>query len=153
MSEHPETNAAGEVCLIRDEVTIAHDPVNHPRHYTAHPSGLECIEITRHLPFDIGNAVKYVWRADLKNGTEDYEKALWYLDDALAHVGVLVGQTPPASMFLMQYRNLSLVERLLSRVVDAEPNPTHRIFYRHVAAGDIGRASVIVESVVGNPDA
>ena len=42
-----------------------HDPVNHPSHYTSHPSGVECLAITRHLPFGIGNAVKYVWRADL----------------------------------------------------------------------------------------
>ena len=61
-----------------------HDPVNHPTHYTAHPSGIECIEITRHMGFNLGNAIKYVWRADLKNGTEDLEKAVWYLQDEIA---------------------------------------------------------------------
>lgn len=55
------------------------DPVNHPSHYTQHPSGVECIQITEHMNFNIGNAVKYLWRADLKNGLEDLEKAAWYI--------------------------------------------------------------------------
>lgn len=59
--------------------------VNHPPHYTAHPSGLECIDVTRGMTFDVGNAVKYVWRADLKNGRQDLEKAQWYLNDAIRH--------------------------------------------------------------------
>ncbi|QGH80062.1 hypothetical protein SEA_NHAGOS_51 [Gordonia phage NHagos] len=65
MSETELTNAAGEVCVIKTEVEVDHDPVNKPAHYRSHASGIEAIEITRHLPFDIGNAVKYVWRADL----------------------------------------------------------------------------------------
>ena len=61
-----------------------HDPVNHPKHYTEHPSGIECIQITRHMGFNLGNAMKYVWRADLKNGVEDLKKAVWYLQDEIA---------------------------------------------------------------------
>lgn len=57
------------------------DPVNHPPHYTAHPSGVECIKITEHMNFCLGNAVKYIWRADLKgNDVEDLEKARFYLN-------------------------------------------------------------------------
>jgi len=60
------------------------DPVNNPKHYTEHPSGVECIEITRHMNFNLGNAMKYIWRADLKqNRTQDLEKAIWYLQDEL----------------------------------------------------------------------
>lgn len=58
------------------------DVVNHPPHYTAHPSGVECIEITERLGFCIGNAVKYIWRAELKDiqkTIEDLEKSLWYM--------------------------------------------------------------------------
>lgn len=56
------------------------DLVNHPPHYTAHPSGVECIEITEQLNFCLGNAVKYLWRDDLKgNAQQDREKAAWYL--------------------------------------------------------------------------
>jgi len=57
-----------------------HDPVNHPSHYTSHPSGVECIDITEHFNFNLGNAIKYVWRAGLKGKTiEDLEKAIWYI--------------------------------------------------------------------------
>lgn len=57
------------------------DPVNHPPHYTNHPSGVECIQITEHMGFCLGNAVKYIWRADLKNdAVEDLKKARWYIE-------------------------------------------------------------------------
>ena len=57
------------------------DNVNHPKHYTSHPSGIECIQITKFHSFCIGNALKYLWRADLKgNAIEDLKKARWYLD-------------------------------------------------------------------------
>ena len=60
---------------------VKNDPVNHPRHYTEHPSGVECIQITEHMGFCLGNAIKYIWRADLKgNSIEDLKKARWYLD-------------------------------------------------------------------------
>lgn len=55
--------------------------VNHPKHYTQHPSGVECIEVTEHMGFCLGNAVKYIWRADLKeNAIEDLRKAIWYIE-------------------------------------------------------------------------
>lgn len=60
--------------------TTNNDNVNHPKHYTGHPSGVECITITEHMSFCLGNAVKYIWRADLKNDAiEDLEKAKWYI--------------------------------------------------------------------------
>jgi hypothetical protein len=55
------------------------DPTN-PEHYRAHPSGIECIQITEHMNFNLGNATKYIWRADLKNGIEDLQKAKWYIE-------------------------------------------------------------------------
>ena len=55
------------------------ETVNHPPHYTVHPSGVECIQITEHMSFNIGNAMKYLWRADHKNGIEDLRKAVWYV--------------------------------------------------------------------------
>jgi len=57
------------------------DNVNHPPHYLAHPSGIECIEVTEHMSFCVGNAVKYLWRADHKgNDIEDLRKAAWYIN-------------------------------------------------------------------------
>ena len=59
----------------------SNDPVNHPKHYTEHPSGIECIQITEHMSFTLGNAIKYIWRADLKGDSiQDLEKAKWYID-------------------------------------------------------------------------
>ena len=63
------------------------DNVNHPKHYNSHPSGIECIEIVRHHDFNIGNAIKYLWRAGLKGGEdkliEDLEKAIFYINDEI----------------------------------------------------------------------
>jgi hypothetical protein len=57
------------------------DDVNHPPHYTKHPSGIECIQVVEWMNFCLGNVIKYVWRADLKGtGIPDLEKARWYLD-------------------------------------------------------------------------
>lgn len=57
------------------------DPVNRPKHYTEHPSGVECIQITEHMNFCLGNAVKYIWRADLKrDAIEDLKKAVFYIN-------------------------------------------------------------------------
>lgn len=68
---------------------MEHDPVNHPAHYCSHPSGVECIEITRHMSFNLGNVIKYLWRSGLKDSSpsiEDLKKARWYLDDEIRRV-------------------------------------------------------------------
>jgi hypothetical protein len=60
-------------------------PVLHPNHYTSHPSGVECIEITRHMNFCLGNAMKYIWRADLKDDAiQDLEKAKFYIEQEIS---------------------------------------------------------------------
>lgn len=59
--------------------------IDHPYHYNSHPSGVECIQITEHMSFCLGNAIKYIWRADLKgNPEEDLKKAIWYIERELA---------------------------------------------------------------------
>lgn len=79
----------------KEEDNKEHDAVNHPKHYTSHVSGVECIEITRHYNFDIGNAIKYLWRAGLKKEQglsdvekeiEDCKKAIWYINDHIKHL-------------------------------------------------------------------
>lgn len=56
------------------------EKVNHPAHYNAHPSGVECIDIVEHMSFNVGNAMKYLWRADEKGAPiEDLKKAAWYI--------------------------------------------------------------------------
>lgn len=68
------------------------DRIDHPKYYNSHPSGIECIKITRHYCFAIGNAIKYLWRAGLKieeglsdkqKEVEDLKKAIWYINDRI----------------------------------------------------------------------
>jgi hypothetical protein len=62
------------------------DKVNHPKHYNSHPSGVECLTVVRHMNFLLGNAVKYLWRAGLKEGAdeiEDLKKAVFYIQDEI----------------------------------------------------------------------
>lgn len=60
------------------------DLVNHPPHYTNHPSGIEAIQVTRHMNFNLGNAIKYIWRAGQKGDTiQDLQKAIFYLQDEI----------------------------------------------------------------------
>lgn len=75
-----------------DYIKLPEDNVNHPKHYTSHPSGVECIEITQHMNFNIGNAIKYLWRAGLKNQKtlkEDIKKAIWYMNRELERIDKL----------------------------------------------------------------
>lgn len=66
------------------------DQVNHPRHYTIHPSGIETIEITEHMNFCLGNVIKYVMRAPYKGKQiEDLEKAAWYLNREINRLKVI----------------------------------------------------------------
>lgn len=64
------------------------DSVNNPAHYTSHPSGIEAIEVTRHYNFAIGNAIKYLWRAGLKEDAkiQDLRKAIWYIEDEIKRI-------------------------------------------------------------------
>ncbi len=63
---------------------MKNDNVNNPTHYCQSRSGVECIQITEHLNFCLGNVIKYIWRADLKNGLEDLKKAQWYIEREIA---------------------------------------------------------------------
>ena len=58
------------------------DAVNHPPHYNSHPSGVECVDVAEHYGFNIGNAIKCLWRAGLKSKdpVEDLRKAAWYVN-------------------------------------------------------------------------
>jgi len=63
------------------------DPVEHPKHYNSHPSGVECITITEHMNFNLGNAMKYLWRAEEKGEVaENLRKAAWYIERELQRI-------------------------------------------------------------------
>ena len=67
---------------------MSNDAVNHPKHYTSHPSGVEAITLCEHFGFSIGNAIKYLWRAGLKTADplEDLKKARWYVDREIGRI-------------------------------------------------------------------
>lgn len=82
LPEHAPAADNGQRVRRSDKVS---DPVNQPAHYTAHPGGIQCIDVTEHMGFNIGNAVKYLWRCDLKNDAiEDLKKAAWYIAREIA---------------------------------------------------------------------
>lgn len=100
VSENTIIDEFGRETTLSEETVEEHfsetdkiDNVNHPSHYTSHPSGIECITIARHYCFSIGNAFKYLWRAGLKNDNpnieskqkeiEDLKKAIWYINDRI----------------------------------------------------------------------
>lgn len=63
------------------------DLVNHPPHYTQHPSGVECIDIAEQFNFCVGNAIKYLWRSGLKcDKLQDLKKAQWYINREIARL-------------------------------------------------------------------
>lgn len=69
---------------------VRREAVNHPDHYNANPSGVEAIDVIEHMTFNVGNAVKYLWRADHKGKQiEDLKKARWYVDREIQRLSSL----------------------------------------------------------------
>jgi hypothetical protein len=111
---------------------MSDDTVNHPRWYTAHPSGVECIELTETMDFNPGNALKYVWRHGKKGGIEDLLKALWYVRREIA---------------FREHDHKGLGELSnLSRVMAHEPNPTVSLIFWHLVAGDHLQVRLVLTS-------
>jgi len=84
--------------------SLPKETINHPTHYNESPatcekcgSRIECITVVRHFNFNLGNVIKYIWRAGLKDRDahlEDLKKARWYLDDEVKRLeGEINGTT------------------------------------------------------------
>ena len=117
--------------------------VTNPDHYRTHPSGVECIDITEHLGFNIGNAIKYLWRAGLKEGSptmQDMAKARWYLVRAIA-LGRGVYDYP----ITIVDRVLSCEPSALTRVLGALVGVGH---HHAIAPRDMGRALVVLDEEI-----
>ena len=100
-------------------MAIDKDTINHPTHYTSHPSGIECIQITEHFNFNIGNVIKYVWRAGLKNSIlENLLKAQWYLAREIERIEKGIIKTMNSS------NDVSTTSKEYARgpIEDAKPN-------------------------------
>lgn len=105
------------------------DPeVDHPIHYNAHPSGIECIDLIRGLEFTVGTAIKYLWRAGLKgsaDAVQDLEKAIWYLSDRTKNYGNgSSAEGRPAFNWMW------------ARVIAADPDPGMREIWTKIVLGD-----------------
>ena len=107
------------------------DAVNHPAHYTAHASGLECIELSEHLDFCLGNALKYLWRAGQKSGSsyrEDVAKAVWYIrrftskNDAFSLVDIRARFTENAAKVLVTEEYDSHLAKFLIAMLSVRPH-------------------------------
>lgn len=93
MENQPKDNVCTANCGGRSyspssSTTQATNVVDYPNHYNQHPSGTECIQVAEWFNFNLGNAIKYIWRAGLKYETqrEDLEKAAWYLRREIARI-------------------------------------------------------------------
>ena len=119
------------------------DIINHPAHYELIGS-FECIELTRLYDFDWGNAIKYVWRHEMKHpgaagALEDLGKAAWYVHDAMEH-----GITP-APIDPMHYE---LADRLL-RLAKRDEVAHASVFWQALAWRDTDRCVEALEHLAG----
>ena len=84
---------AGQLANIEKKIEKPiEDMVNHPSHYTQ--GEIECIEAIKYINsklhtegyegYCLGNFIKYIWRCNFKNGWEDIDKAIFYLNELLA---------------------------------------------------------------------
>jgi Protein of unknwon function (DUF3310) len=87
--------SAGRDGVPRPAVALAaamtgeYEQVDHPAHYNSHPAGIECIDVIEHMSFNVGQVIKYTWRAGLKPGADvitDLRKARWHLDREIARL-------------------------------------------------------------------
>ena len=113
------------------------DVINKAAHYNQHPSGVEAIEIKRHLSSDVGDAFKYIYRADHKGGRQDIEKARYYLRDAIRHAD-------PIFLPSWKFR----VQQLLDLVGQAETDPNRLAFFHALRRGDLRRMLEAVEELL-----
>lgn len=113
--------------------------VDHPPHYKGHPSGYECIEVVEHMPCNLANAVKYMWRHGKKGDPgEDLRKALWYLareEDRWDHMGLWGRMVRTLFRYLLNppWKNSwSMGEVDLEHVLDCTENTNVRNALREV---------------------
>ena len=116
---------------------MSDEAVDHPKHYNAHPSGIECIEISRLCMSNMGQAVQYIWRAEDKNGVEDYCKAAWFLRDLMANG---LSHYPPFH-----------AKVLLRRAIKADDVPRRAFLLQCILEGNLHRAVEHIDMIAFKP--
>lgn len=112
------------------------DAVNHPKHYGSHPSGVECITVVEHMPFNVGNAIKYLWRAGLRGAIiEDLQKAKWYVAREIQRMAGSSGDEPSSGEEKQAHVCPSLgLGSLIARLQAAtSSDPAQRSTFGHLA--------------------
>jgi hypothetical protein len=125
------------------------DAIN-PRHYKTHPSGIECVDVAEGLGFNVGNAIKYLWRTGLKDiapPKQDLAKAAWCLNRASArseqvHYG--------SELEVLFDRVLSCEASPLTRVLEALVGKTH---HHPCKPRDIQRAIAVLDEEIARMEA
>lgn len=116
------------------------DMVNHPPHYEPMPGvDFDCIAVARNLTFSVGNAIKYMWRADRKNGREDIEKARWYVNDAVEHAD---------SVYCGSREEWYLTNELLQCVSIAQTDLLRREFFELIRVRRLEDARDMLDSIL-----
>jgi hypothetical protein len=125
--------ASGKPATVESEVTEQHDPVNRPSHYTNNASGVEAIELTEKMSFNLGNAFKYVFRRDGKgNSIQDVSKAEWYLKREIGRLEELLENTP-AGFTIMMHPAMAIADlRKADRVIEVETNDNAADYYTYL---------------------
>ncbi len=132
---------------------MSEDQIN-PSHYQKHPSGMQAIDLVEQLGFNIGNAIKYIWRAGLKGGEarrlEDYKKARWYLERQHAG-GLILPLTDRAYATIERVRTHeapgSVLNDVLYQLVMGAAGPTY------VTRGNTMGAMIVLDSAISQLEA
>jgi hypothetical protein len=127
--------------------TQSEDPnerVDHPRHYNQHPSGIECIELIEHLPANLANAVKYIWRCGLK-ATEtplrDLKSARWYTKREEERIELY-------ELYEESSRKTDVVWRALVYRIMKQENGLLGEYLSHLLHGDIDEMLYVLDSAI-----
>lgn len=109
----------------------AYEYINHPKHYNAHASGVEAIEMCEVMEFNPGNAFKYVYRAGEKgNAYQDLKKALWYVEREYKRLGGLLAL--PTYLLRHFQSNIMFTEQheyWATHIVRTEPSHEKKVVF------------------------
>lgn len=113
--------------------------VNEPKHYRSHESGIEAIEMTRYLGFDLGNTWKYCMRyRDKGTPKKDLKKSIWYINDYRKHF------IDDNNMSTLPFNIPDNIIELMNRVIEYEPSDVIKQMFKSVL-------SIVVNGGVLNP--
>jgi hypothetical protein len=119
--------------------------VNNPRWYNSHPSGIACIELIEHLPCNLANATKYLWRCGLKSSEtplRDLQSARWYLKREEDRIELYELDDEPK-------RKTEVVWRALARrVIEKDDDSTLGDYLRALLSYDFDEMIYIIDGAI-----